>query len=150
MSTSGCYHDRHPTTDQIGGERRQPIILPPCPAILDGHVLAFNKSGLIEPSMETGDKVRKLGRRLTIKKSNHRQRRLLSPGRNWPRRRAPEQGDELAAGIHSITSSARASSVAGISRPRPLAVLRLITSSYLVGACTGSSTGLSPRRMRST
>src|SRR5260370_10944111 len=37
---------------------------------------------------------------------------------------------------HSITSSARASTLAGISRPSALAVLRLITSSYLVDACT--------------
>ena len=34
---------------------------------------------------------------------------------------------------HSITSSARASSVGGTSRPSALAVLRLMTSSYLVG-----------------
>src|SRR5262249_12490114 len=40
---------------------------------------------------------------------------------------------------HSITSSARASSVGGTSRPSALAVFRLITSSYLVGACTGRS-----------
>src|SRR5262249_39767976 len=51
---------------------------------------------------------------------------------------------------HSITSSARASSVGGISRPSALAVLRLITNSYLVGYCTGKSAGLSPLRMRST
>ena len=30
------------------------------------------------------------------------------------------------------------------------AVLRLITSSYFVGACTGRSAGFSPLRMRST
>ena len=52
--------------------------------------------------------------------------------------------------LHSITSSARASSVGGTSRPSALAVLRLITSSYLVGACTGRSAGFSPLRMRST
>src|SRR5215471_11418895 len=40
---------------------------------------------------------------------------------------------------HSITSSARASNVGGTSRPSALAVLRLITSSYLVGSCTGRS-----------
>src|SRR5262249_290028 len=51
---------------------------------------------------------------------------------------------------HSITSSARASSVGGTSRPGALAVLRLITNSYLVGYCTGKSAGLSPLRMRST
>src|SRR5215208_4687668 len=51
---------------------------------------------------------------------------------------------------HSITSSARARSVGGIVRPRAFAVLRLTTSSYLVGACTGRFAGFSPLRMRST
>jgi hypothetical protein len=51
---------------------------------------------------------------------------------------------------YSITSSARARSAAGISMPSALAVLRLITSSYFVGACTGRSVGFSPLRMRST
>jgi hypothetical protein len=37
---------------------------------------------------------------------------------------------------YSITSSARASSVAGTSRPIACAVLRLITNSYFAGACT--------------
>src|SRR5262245_2501802 len=51
---------------------------------------------------------------------------------------------------YSITSSARARSAGGTVRPRDLAVLRLITSSYLVGAWTGMSAGFSPLRMRST
>ena len=50
---------------------------------------------------------------------------------------------------HSITSSARASNECGTSRPSAFAVLRLIASSYLVGACTGNSAGFSPLRMRS-
>ena len=37
-------------------------------------------------------------------------------------------------GAHSITSSARANSEAGMATPSDLAVLRLIDSSYLVGA----------------
>ena len=45
---------------------------------------------------------------------------------------------------HSITSSARARTLAGISMPSALAVLRLITSSYLVGCWTGRSPGFSP------
>lgn len=53
-------------------------------------------------------------------------------------------------GPYSITSSARASSVAGTVRPSALAVLRLITNSYLLGACTGRSAGFSPLRIRST
>jgi len=38
---------------------------------------------------------------------------------------------------YSITSSARARSAAGSSRPRAFAALTLISNSYLVGACTG-------------
>ena len=39
---------------------------------------------------------------------------------------------------YSIISSARASSVGGTSKPSAFAVLWLIVSSYLVGACTAS------------
>ena len=45
---------------------------------------------------------------------------------------------------YSITSSARASTDAGRSRPSALAVFRLTTSSYLVGVCTGRSAGFAP------
>jgi len=51
---------------------------------------------------------------------------------------------------HSITSSARASTVAGISMPSVLAVCRLITSSNFVGCSTGSSLGLVPFNILST
>jgi Tripartite tricarboxylate transporter family receptor len=51
---------------------------------------------------------------------------------------------------YSITSSAMASSVSGTVRHIAFAVLRLITSSCFVGACTGKSAGFSPLRMRST
>jgi hypothetical protein len=37
-------------------------------------------------------------------------------------------------GLHSITSSARASTEAGTVRPSALAILMLIVSTYLVGA----------------
>jgi hypothetical protein len=49
---------------------------------------------------------------------------------------------------HSITSSAWASSVGGISSPMRLAVLRLITNSNFVDWITGRSAGLAPLRMR--
>jgi hypothetical protein len=85
------------------------------------------------------------------KKPHHRHRSLL---RARPERpggsRAAEQRDELAPPHHSITSSASCCSCTGTSRPRDLAVFRLITSSNLVGACTGSSPGFSPLRIRST
>jgi hypothetical protein len=49
-----------------------------------------------------------------------------------------------------ITSSARRRREGGIVIPSALAVLRLITSSNLVGCSTGSSAGLAPLRRRST
>jgi len=51
---------------------------------------------------------------------------------------------------YSITSSARASSAEGISRPSALAALRLMASWIFVGCCTGRSVGFSPLRIRST
>src|SRR5262245_16142174 len=76
-----------------------------------------------------------------------RHARRLSDSSRCARRRR-EQVQQVVA--YSITSSARASRVGGTVRPSALAVLRLITSSYLVGACTGRSAGFSPLRMRST
>src|SRR5262245_18994303 len=51
--------------------------------------------------------------------------------------------------FYSITSVAMASTLSGICSPRALAVSRLSTNSYFVGACTGKSAGFSPLRMRS-
>src|SRR5262249_14783194 len=74
---------------------------------------------------------------------------LLRARHERPRCRcAADKRDELAAPHYSITSSARASSVGGISRPSARAVLRLITSSNLVACTTGRSDGFSPLRMR--
>ena len=112
------------------------------------HILALNVAGFIKALTERSGTAR--GGRPGMYKSDDWHRRLLRPRPERPRScRAPEQRDELAAS-HSITSSARASSVGGISIPSAFAVLRLITSSYLVGACTGRSAGFSPLRMRST
>src|SRR5262249_3943973 len=54
--------------------------------------------------------------------------RLLRPRRERPCRSAAQEGDELAP-LHSITSSASASSLSGIWRPSALAVLRLMVNS---------------------
>src|SRR5262249_22563266 len=51
---------------------------------------------------------------------------------------------------YSIISSVRERSEGGTVRPIALAVLRLITNSYLVALCTGRSATFSPLRMRST
>jgi hypothetical protein len=51
---------------------------------------------------------------------------------------------------YSITSSARASSVTGISMPIVLAVFALITSSNFVGRSIGKSAGFAPLNILST
>src|SRR5205807_6921238 len=81
--------------------------------------------------------------------ADQRHRRLLRARRDRPRCYSGEKCDERAS-LHSITSSALASIAGGKSRPSAFAVVTLITSSYLVGACTGRSADFSPLRMRST
>src|SRR6266545_759163 len=49
---------------------------------------------------------------------------------------------------HSITSSAVICMISGTVRPSALAVLRLMTSSNLVGCSTGRSAGFAPLRIR--
>src|SRR5262249_23459632 len=51
--------------------------------------------------------------------------------------------------FYSIISLACASSADGTVMPNALAVLRLITSSHLFGACTGRSPAFSPFTIRS-
>ena len=50
---------------------------------------------------------------------------------------------------YSITLSARSSNDSGIVKPSALAVVRLMTKSYLVGCSTGMSAGFAPRRILS-
>jgi hypothetical protein len=51
---------------------------------------------------------------------------------------------------YSMILSAPIRSASGIVNPRLFAVLRLITSSNVVGCCTGMSSGRSPRNSRAT
>src|SRR5262245_15918501 len=73
--------------------------------------------------------------------------RREGPNKRRCGRRAADERDELAA-LHSITSSARVSSVAGTSRPSAWAVLRLMNSSIFVDCWTGRSAGFSPLTIR--
>src|SRR5215470_13672083 len=62
----------------------------------------------------------------------------------------PQELAALVEHVYSMIWSARRSTDCGIVSPRVLAVLRLMTSSNLVGCSTGRSAGLAPLRMRST
>ena len=89
------------------------------PAVFDRHVLALDIAGFLQALAKCAQAVRERVRRCAVEKPDHRHRRLLRARRERPRRRAAEQRDELAP-LHSITSSARASSVGGTSRPSAL------------------------------
>src|SRR5215472_1336249 len=112
-------------------------------AKLISNIAPFDITEVVHPAQEfLAEWIVVRGSRPDVPDTRHLAR-LLPPRRERPRNRAAEQRDEGAA-LHSITSSARASSVCGTVRPSAFAVLRLMTSSYLVGACTGRSAGFSP------
>src|SRR5262249_10104560 len=140
----------HLAVNQFGRQGRQPIVLIFGPTRFDCDVSALNKASLAQASKECRYRRRPLSSRCTAKEPDHRHRGLLRARRERPRRRATEQPDELAPPYHSITSSARASSVGGNVMPRTLAVIRLMISSTFTACWTGRSAGLCPLKMRPT
>src|SRR5262249_3877552 len=120
-------------------------------ATLDDQILANHPAELSQrqPQRVRRDGSRQLlwARSRTSAKHSHasRQPRLL---RLSGERRGEDHStcsSEERTPIHYwITSSARPSSDGGIVRPSALAVLRLMTSSNLIGCSTGRSAGLAP------
>src|SRR5215471_18658948 len=115
--------------DQFGGNLSETLAAALRPANLNRDVATFHPTEFAQPLHECGEPLALDQGRGGAQESDGRQLAgLLRARRERPRRhRAAEQRDERAP-FHSITSSARASSVGGISRPRALAVLRLSTS----------------------
>jgi hypothetical protein len=105
--------------DHIGGERHQllgeggdAIRTSRRPAVIDAQIASIDPSQGLQAVVQPGDHQL----RLLIAFADARQDRdpphaLLRACRKRPRRRAAEKGDEIAPSHHSITSSARASSV---------------------------------------
>src|SRR4051812_3697522 len=94
------------------------------------YVLAFNVAEFLQAlpkSVQPG----RHQRRPAAQKPDHWHGWLLRPRPQRPRRCTAEQRDELAP-LHSITSSAMASTPAGMVKPSALTVFRLMTSSNLV------------------
>src|SRR5262249_42652841 len=125
------------------------------PTKFDADVAAFRPAQLLQPLLQSCNATLRL-RIVCVVAAQHRDppypvRRLRrrSARRKQPSSHTAEKHDERAA-PHSITSSARTSTVGGMSMPSALAAFRLMTVWYLVGACTGRSAGFSPLRMRST
>src|SRR5215468_10684225 len=124
----------------------QPTVIIVGPTILDRDILTIDVTGLPHAAIECSELLAPGSGRAAVEESDNRHR-LLRTRRERPCSRAAEQSDERAP-LHSITSSASASSVGGMSRPSAFAVLRLITNSNLVDCIIGSSAGVSPLRMR--
>src|SRR6516225_1403913 len=151
LSSSGLTGRRDngdATADEVSHQRRQAIEAAIEPIVLDRHVLALDMAGFAKAFLESGHAGRGGSGRPEADEADDR-RRLLRACRHRPRRHTAEQCNERAP-LHSITSSAMASSAGDNSRPSALAAVRLIMSSYLVGCWNGRSPGFSPRKMRST
>src|SRR5262245_47379414 len=103
----------HAASDEVRHQRRQATVLALKPMVLDRYVLTLDIAG------QAGAERRCVARHATgrprMYDSDDGHRRLLRVRRERPRRRAAEQGDELAA-VHSMTSSAIASSDGGTVR----------------------------------
>jgi len=66
------------------------------PAVFDGDVLSLDIAGIRQSPVKIGQISARLVPRCQVKKSDHRQRRLLRARREWPRsRRAAERRQEF-------------------------------------------------------
>src|SRR5262249_53272551 len=139
------------TPDDLSRNLSETLVTSLGPAILNCDIAAFDPTKFAQPLYEGVDPLPLARTRALPQKADSRQlARPLRPRRQRPRRRrAAEQRDELAP-LHSITSSAVASSEVGTSMPSALAVVRLTTRSNLVGCSTGRSAGFTPRKILST
>ena len=119
------------------------------PPVFDHHIAPLDKPCCFKAGTKCRHKVGSAFGRLLMQKSDDRHRVLLRARRARQCRSARQSFDELPAS-HSIILSAVARRVSRTLKPSALAVLRLMTSSNLVGSRTGRSAGRSPLRMRPT
>ena len=92
------YNDHgYLTADQFGEQRREPIVSTLCPPVLDRQVLAFDVTGFLQASAESGEVLAVGFDRCEMNKPNHRHLRLLRTRHERPRGcRAAEQRYEIA------------------------------------------------------
>src|SRR5262249_41379534 len=125
---------------QLGGKAGKTLVVAVGIAPLDRQVLSLVVAEPVHAAQEGRGKRIVTGRARTRARGEETNApnlaRLLGACRERPRQcRAAEERDEFTS-LHSITSSAVASSVGDIVMPVAFAVLRLITSSNFVGCST--------------
>src|SRR5262245_36437820 len=134
---------------QVGRQLRQPRKLTVRPTVLDRDLPAFDIAAFAQALAECIREPPERAGRGAVEKADHRSSWVLRVSRERPRRRGAAQQRDEGAPLHSITSSARASSVGGTVRPSACAVIKFTTSSNFVGCSTGISAGFVPRRILS-
>src|SRR5262249_46609676 len=149
-----CQDDVGLQADQLCRECSYPIDVTATPSKVHPHVTAVGPTQACKRLNERGEVSLRHGIVFVVR-IEHADApdalALLRPGHERPcRRRAAKERDELAAADHSITPSVTSSSSRRISRLSDLAVLRLMTSSYLVGCSTGRSAGFVPFKILPT
>src|SRR5262249_4950101 len=141
--SSDCDDDVNLEPHELGPDLSEALAAAFRPAILDRDRAAFDPAQFAQSLDKRGDPKAPGRKRACTQESDSRQlSRLLRARRERPRGdRAAEQRDEVVPFHHSITLSARTTNVLGTSWPIAFAVLRLMTSSNLVGCSTGRSPG---------
>ena len=94
----------HWFADQIDRQRRQPVELPLCEAVLHREVAALDVARFIEALPNRGEQARVTAR--AAEQADHRHRRLRTGHERRRGRRSDEECEELAP-LHSITSTPR-------------------------------------------
>src|SRR6516225_8898107 len=148
IAVRGCIHDRlggdigastRPVLDHewLAKPRRQPLSYQAC------HDVGATSGG-------KSDNDAHRSRRISLRPRDARHSRERGSTRGQMQKSSAGKFQVEPPSHHSITSSARASSVGGTVRPSILAVLRLMLSANLVGCSTGKSPGFAPFRILST
>ena len=132
-----CHDNVRREFNQLGDIFTKTIEIAHAPPVVDPYIAAFSPASFLQPLHEghpTYLPFRVISGQTVHKHANTTHPLgLLRAHHNQPRRCASKPRNERPP-FHWITSSAVANSVSGMARPSALAVLRLMTISYLVGA----------------
>src|SRR6266508_1489826 len=147
------HHQLHIRLEELTDELRVALFAAVRESKLDYQVPALDIAVLAQTVSECREKERgaRRGREVSeVTDPMDLSRRLRLGGERRGEEHRTRACQERAPLHHWMSSSARSRSDCGIVRPSALAVLRLITSSKLVGCSTGRSAGLAPLRILST
>src|SRR5262249_3522618 len=137
------HEEVHAMLNQITSQGWQAIDLSLRKAGFDNDILPLDIALLLQPLPECGDDACGISGASLAQIPDHRHCPLLRAQPPHHSHRSGKDHQKLAA-VHSITSSARARIEGGTVRPSSFAVLRLTTSSNVVGCWTGRSAGFEP------